>query len=486
MTLAPRISRAFASFLTIVLCLLLAAYASVQPDAQANPTSPGATDPALNASWVQEPWSSAFTASRAHLLPAPQTELAGQPLDISFDNAGAAWAIGEFGFQTTRTVGGTVTRHSLPIKTYLTNDTPPQILGWTKPFSSYFAPHSSTSDLAESITTAGSNVWAAYGGEQDGGATDNHSILARYATDDPHNWGKWCAVPLPGDNNEVIGLAYDSKRGRVWFAESEGDHRQGSGAYTTIGWVKSSGLGSRCQNELDFGGHPDLSESQNDALRASAQQTVNSLQCTAAQDSDPNADCVHIIAGTGVPSGGTHIEYDPYSDALWMTNWCDRKLRKFSIESGSWAAPINAPPPKVPTSGICPYGVAWQVAVNGTHVFFNEYEGNRILRYTKSTGAWSVFDIPVNDNVETHSIRLRGTKLWFTVSDEDYNASTNVGYIDLAGGSHKLYTNWDSLPMNPSQAPGNKHSFRGIDVGPGGKIALADHGDMATVILTPK
>lgn len=450
----------------------------------------------IDTDWRESDWASYFTADRAWQRPATQIDFAGHPLDVTFDNTGAIWGIGEFGLQTTRTDGGALSRHNLPIKVYLKGDSDdpnddPDIWDWTKPFSSAFFPHASGSDLAESIISAGPNVWAAYGGEQDHTEADNHSILARYPTDDPHNFWKACAVPLPGDNNEVIGLAYDSNRDRVWFAESEGDHRQGSGKYTTIGWVKASGLGSRCQNELDFGGRPaPVTDAENDAMRASAQQTVNSLQCTASQESDPAANCVHIIGGTGIPSGGTHLEYDASSDALWMTNWCDRKLRKYSIGSGTWAT-FNPPPPVDGSGTICPKGVAWQIAANSTHIFFNEYEGNRVLRFAKSSGEWSIIEIPVPQwYLQVHSITLSGNRLWFTVSDEDYNSNTKIGYIELdkwdSGAAGVIYNGWGSLSMRADQKPGNKHSFRGIDIGPGGKVALADHGDMATVILTPK
>lgn len=450
------------------------------------PNTSGCT---VGTDWDHETdWSTSFTADQTRLRPANQIDFAGHPLDVTFDNTGAVWGIGEFGLQATRTSNGVLTKHNLPIKVYLTHSD--EIKDWTKPFTAAWFraltpddPYASGSDLAESIVSTGSSVWAAYGGEQNYQAVNNHSILARYPTDDPHNYVKWCAVPLPGDNNEVIGLAFDSKRNRVWFVESEGDHRQGAVSHTTIGWVKEAGLGGRCQNELDFGGDPRLTRSQNDTLRASAQQTVNSLQCTTAQQSDPDANCVHIIGGTGIPSGGTHIEYDAGADALWMTNWFDRKLRKYSIATGTWTT-YAAP---APTTAL---PVAWQVATNGTHVFFNEYEGNRILRFTKSTGEWSIIELPVANNVETHSIALSGSKLWFTISDEDYDLNTEIGNIDLAswdtGARGVHYSGWQSLPMHPDQKPGNEHSFRGIDVGPGGRIALADHGDMATVILTPK
>lgn len=431
-----------------------------------------------SACWTHQTWSNAFSATSARELPADQIDFAGHPLDVTFDSSGRVWGIGEFGMQVVRaTAAGTdITKHNYPIKFYLTPDN--QLLDWTKPFSSAFFPHASSSDLGESIVRAGSSVWTAQGGEQRWDATSNHSILTRFDSTAPDNT---CAVPLPGDNNEVIGLAYDSGRGRLWFVESEGDHRQGSG-YATIGWVKAAGIGSRCQNFLEYGGDPRLSDSQNASLRSSAQATINSLQCTSVQESDVNANCVHIVGGTALPSGAAHIAFDPAADALWITNWFDGKLRKYSIGTGGFQT--FTPPP---SSASIP--VAWQIAANGTYVYFNEYMGNRILRFNKSTQVWSTIRLPFGLERQVHSIDLSGNELWFTVSDEDYDSATQIGYIDLSSwqGSVKgtLYTGWSSLPMHPNQKPGNQHSFRGLEVS-GNRIAVSDHGDMAIVTLTRK
>lgn len=445
----------------------------------------GASAALLADAFDTQPWSTAFTATRARQLPANQIDFAGHPLDVTFDNSGRIWGIGEFGLQAIRAnaAGTSLTKENLPLKVYL--DDQNQILDWTKPFTSFLGGYGAGSPLAESVIRAGSTVWAVWGGEQNNAAVGNHSILVRY---DPSTTpATACSIPLPGDNNEAIGLAYDASRGRVWFAQSEGDHRQASSTpYSTLGWVKVAGLGARCQNALDYGGDP-RPTADNPALRAAAQATINSLQCTAAQESSATANCVHIVPGTSLPSGAAHLEYDATADALWITNWGDSKLRKYSMATG---AITTYTPPAAPAHPEGKWPVAWQVAANATHVYVNEYNTSRLLRFTKSTGAWSVIEVPNNGyETEVHSIALNGSQLWFTVSDEDYDSQTALGYVDLASWTAAvkgvIYTGWSSLAMHPNQPAANRHSFRGIALS-GNKIALADHGDTAYVTLTKK
>lgn len=449
--------------------------------------------------FVYQDWTTAFTASQARQRPANVIDFAGHPLDVTFDSAGRVWGIGEFGLQTPWVSGTTVYREALPMKVYV--DGNGQIIDWSKPFRNHDGALSAGSELGESIIRAGSTIWAAYGGAVGSGLTQNHSILVRYdsttASTSSPGWAASCAIPLPGDNNELIGLAHDSTRGRIWFVESEGDNRVGGGAspYATIGWVKVAGLGARCQNTLDYGGHPRRSLAENNQTRAEAQATINSLQCTAAQESDATANCVHIVGGTSLGSGAAHVAYDAAANALWITNWyapdVPSKLWRYSIASGaitSYTAP--APPTDLPEDEDLP--TAWQIAVNGTHVYFNEYESSRILRFTKASGAWSYVDIPSDGyRRELHSIALHGDQLWFTLSDEKYRSQTAIGYVNLNAWTSPIkgviYNGWSKLAMNPDQPAANRHSFRGIEVNSAGtKIALADHGDTAYVTLTLK
>ncbi len=444
--------------------------------------SPVSTPPAT---WTTAPFTADFTATQS----SPTNGFfAGQGLDVAFDKTGAAWGIGEFAMHATRAQGSTATTHQLPLKSYGNWQ-------WTKPFRSLLngGQHSESSDLGESVIVASGAVWFAQGGGQQAGLTDNHSILTRMSTTAPY---AACQIPIPGDNQHLIGLAHDTKRNRIWFATSEGP--DGS----KLGWVKASGLGTRCQNGLDYGGNPALTVEENDTLRASAQVTVNSLRCTPTQDLSAATNCVHMV-DVSMPTGAAHLAYDVAGDALWMTNWADRKLRRFEPATGVLT---GYPAPSSPYTGPTFFGATpWQIAANATHVFVNEYAGHRLLAFDKAAGTWSAIDVPLDLlgvdplDVQTHSLTLRGDSLWFTVANEGSSAGvaakaslsgansvgegrTAAGRVSLsswAAGSPQatLYT-FDSLP--------GSHSFRGIDVNAAGQIALADAPDHATVVLTPR
>ncbi|WP_154402730.1 hypothetical protein [Nocardioides speluncae] len=437
--------------------------ASAQAPAATVPTAPVAVAPAT---WTERDWSADFTATPVR--PA-NGFFAGQGLDVAFDQMGAAWGIGEFAMQATRAKGDAATTHQLPIKAYGNWQ-------WTKPFRSLLngGQRSESSDLGESVIYAAGAVWIAQGGGQDAGLTQNHSILTRISTTAPYTA---CQIPIPGDNQHLIGLAHDTKRNRVYFATSEGP--DGS----NLGWVKAGGLGPRCQNGLDYGGNPALTATQNAALAVAAQQTIDGLRCTSAQDATATGNCVHVEP-VSMPTGAAHLAYDAASDSLWSTNWADRVLRQYELASRTL---LTHTAPESPYTGPALFGATpWQIAANATHVFMTEYNGHRLLSFEKATGTWSAIETPLDLlgvdglDVQTHSLTLSGDSLWFTVADEEHGVATAVGRVSVsgwaAGTPHGvLYSGW-----------GEGHSFRGVDVSPTGAVALADAPDGATLLLTPR
>jgi len=77
-----------------------------------------------------------------------------------------------------------------------------------------------TSVLGESVIVDPAGfVWASEGGGLLYGKTHpNHSRILRL---DPRD-GSFRVYNVPGDRNEVVGLAWDAARGRIWFAEGGG------------------------------------------------------------------------------------------------------------------------------------------------------------------------------------------------------------------------------------------------------------------------
>lgn len=463
----PSLQLASLGRLGYTLATVLVASFIVSACAGPSQSEPGkATFASAGTIWSVRDWSADFTATRAR--DTAGFSLAGHPLDVAFTPDGGAWGVGEFGMQATRAQGSTLTKHNIPLKTYVQDG---QLVGWTQPFQSLAnGQAASSSDLGESVLSAAGAVWVAQGGGQEKSLTDNASILTRIST----STGESCAIPIPGDNVNLIGLAHDTKRNRIYFATSEGEGSR-------LGWVKASGLKTRCQNGLDYGGNPTLSAEENAALRANAQTVVDSLKCTPSQDLSIATNCVHMVP-TPMPTGAAHLTYDATGDALWMTNWGDRKLRRFNPNTGNIAT-YAAPPA---SEGVA-LPLPWQIASNATHVFMNEYNGNRLLAYNKVAKTWAVVPTPTDalgvesSQVQTHSITLAGDRLWFTVSDEDGNAKTAVGWVDVkrwAAGAPigVLYTGFESLP-------GDAHSFRGLDVNAAGTVALADSLARSTVLL---
>ena len=452
----------------LVLPLLPACSAAQEAPAPASvAVKPAAMKTAVG--WKTQRWSSAFKAKSYRLAPAPQIDFAGHPLDVEYDRYGAAWTVGEFGQQLTRIAGGKLTRINVP-----------RGGGLSEPHASSWGGHSTSSELVEAVEVAGDSVWATYGGTQNATAPlSNHSLLVRVSTRAPFST---CVVPLPGGNNEVIGLAYDPKRKRVYFAEAEGDHLV-SGAYSKIGWVKASGLGSRCQNNLNYGRGEDA------ATRARAQASINGLACTPAQERSATANCVHTVTRS-MPTGAAHLSYDAFSDALWVSNWARDVLTKIDLKTNN----VSTYP--LPSSGM-DWPLSWRLAVERDAVYLNQYNANRLLRFDKRTAKWSTITVPVAkmggspSSVQTHSIIVAQGRLYFTIGDEDYApGKTALGYVDLAQWkagrtAGVLYTGWETLPMHRNAPAKNEHSLRGLAMR-GKTLAVTDHGDMATVVLIPR
>jgi hypothetical protein len=442
--------------------------------------------------WSKVAWNTLFTAKQHSVA---GNILLGHPLDITFDSAGTVWSIGEFAMSLAKVSNTTLSSHR--ILSPLLNGTYPapfvNSIQSAHPQSgdpTAIAPfaYSASSELGERIIRAGNYVWATQGGTQfigtDKTGVYNHSLLIRVNTANPMDV---CLVPVPGDNNQVIGVAYDPVRHRVWFTQSAGDHLTSPWAkQSMLSWVKADASGRLCQSTLDFNN------------RAGAATTINSLKCTAAQESDANADCVHtvkdrsVIPGPDLLEGAGHLTYDETSDCLWIVDYATRFLYRYDIDTDR-ARRIRMPAPGAGASSPYLGAVAWQVEANANAVFINEYIGNRLLRLDKAklgiSNPWFAIQLPVSTAVQTHSLALRGSKLWFTISDETPTENlaprSRIGYVDVnqweAGNvTGRMLIQWDTLPH-----PYGVHSFRGIAAN-GARLAVTDDGNRSIVVLTAK
>jgi streptogramin lyase len=74
------------------------------------------------------------------------------------------------------------------------------------------------------IVDDGGRVWFTQGGGYlYDGKHPNHSRVVRYDPEAPEG-NRFRGYNVPGNNNQVIGLGWDSRRGRLWFTEGGLDH----------------------------------------------------------------------------------------------------------------------------------------------------------------------------------------------------------------------------------------------------------------------
>lgn len=134
------------------------------------------------------------------------------PLSIEADGDGQVWVNQEFHleFQHLDPIAGVVTGLAIP--------RPPD----PGPFATtIFSDHrTQTSVLGEDVLVdPQGRIWFTQGGGYlYSGVNPNHSRIVCY---DPHAepGHEWRVYNMPGDENEIIGLAWDAVRGRMWVAE---------------------------------------------------------------------------------------------------------------------------------------------------------------------------------------------------------------------------------------------------------------------------
>jgi streptogramin lyase len=132
------------------------------------------------------------------------------PLAIAVGADGQVWVNQEFHLDF---------QHLDPTTGVVTALSPPRPPG-PGPFASQlFGDHrTQTSILGESVLVdPHGNVWFSQGGGYlYTGVHPNHSRIVRYDPDAPAA-ERWRVYNVPGDQNEVAGLAWDATRGRLWF-----------------------------------------------------------------------------------------------------------------------------------------------------------------------------------------------------------------------------------------------------------------------------
>ncbi|HEY6557538.1 MAG TPA: hypothetical protein VI072_09705 [Polyangiaceae bacterium] len=455
---------------------------------------------ASTAAWTTRTWSTDFTSQTWSMSSRSTT---GDALDLAFDTAGGLWAIGEFGMGAAYQSGALFTHVNAPLARVGSPNPYPA----TKPhISSLNHAPSTHSTLAEKVVTGRNAVWYTHGGGLFEPGPKNHSRIIRVALDiadspaTPYD-DRVCAIHVPGDNNEVVGAAWDPARNRLWFSAMNMAGPAGGQSTPALYWFSDDGTAATlsspnfpgCDNMLDYG----------NAAAVAAAATANLCSSTV------TSGCITRI---GLPAAAgllAHIEVDTNGtssladDAIWWVDFTGVVLGRHAIGGGFTCHGMPTATNKRSFFG----GFPWQLRVSGGFVYIGEYGDNDLVRFAKGSpggsagcatvpapsSGMSEIHVPVlSENNNVHSIEIAGDRLWFTLANEAHvpvrrDAST-FGYVSLsswAAGAPTgvLYTGLNTLGQ---QSGSRHHSFRGIDVAPNGAIGLADMHYDELVRLTPR
>ncbi len=227
--------------------------------------------------------------------PTPGTN--GVPLSIEVDGEGQVWVNQEFHleFQHLDPVAGVVTGLAIP--------KPPN----PGPFATtLFGDHrTQTSVLGEDVLVdPQGRIWFTQGGGSlYSGAYPNHSRVVCF---DPHAQpgNEWRVYNMPGDWNEIIGLAWDEPRGRMWVA-------QGSLETGPI-------LASFDPERIPYDNHFDFS---------------TSLMHQVCEEGEPTDDCYRVYR---LPPGSKHPAHMVVDDhgLIWYTAYWGNRIGVLHPESG--------------------------------------------------------------------------------------------------------------------------------------------------------
>jgi len=471
--------------------------------------------------WTTTNWQHVFAARTYDDAVRPAT---GEPLDITFDAAGGIWQVGEFSQAIAHAQGNTLTDDVSPVAS-----DPNPVSGTdvsvgefaatispssdgaltvadmgvdraagtaadrarsTKPYAmDMFGLDvgSSTSALGERVIDTGSAVWYTQGGELFyNGIHANHSTLIKVTYRNGHASsvapdGGVCAIAVPGDNNQVIGIAYDRSTNRVWFTESH------AGRTSALDWFVDDGS-IPCDNHLNYSNPNDV------AAVAAANH------CTSATQTG----CIHQIVLPASAGTAGHLTIDPSNGDVWFVDFSGRVLDRYPHNGGA----VQSFPLPASVSPSMFNGFPWQIQVDANAVYLNEYSDNMLLRFDKTVADPTTRCVTLTDGMNpciaelflpmpgpdtyAHSIALVGHKLWFTIANEsdgptDPNGST-FGYLDTASWAAGAPTGtyFDDFTTLGTAPPNAHHCFRGIAVTASGNVAIADSGYDQIDSLTPK
>ena len=340
------------------------------------------------------------------------------PLSVEVDHQGRVWVNQEFHLEFQMLDIGTGVVTGLPIPK------PPN----PGPFAStIFGDHrTQTSALGEDVLVdPHGRVWFTQGGGYlYSGIHPNHSRVVCYDPAAPAG-SEWRVYNVPGDWNEVMGLAWDPLREWVWFTNGGLD----SGA-------KIAGFDPE---KIPFDNHFDFSTS------------LLHQVCTPGAPTDP---CYHVYFLPNPTAQPAHLLVDGQG-MVWYTAYWGRAIGRLDpTTSAVTEYPVPDPVSTTPPSFIVGAG-PWEIvqAPNGD-IVFNEFFDATISRFDVSRAddpACQQLDpggrnpcireriIPAADHEkeQVHSLAydLEGN-LWYTIHTEDDPAlNGSLGFLTADGST---------------------------------------------------
>lgn len=313
---------------------------------------------------------------------------------------------------------------------------------------------SEASALSERIVAANGTIWSTFGGWlfDTNQSVENHSEIAAFNPESK----TYCTYLVPGDDNEVIGLAVSGSppESNTWFVESGATDGSPS-----LDWFNPAQVGDGCPRTSD---------------------EIYSL----------NGALHRVTWPTGLVPGQVAVDQD--TTTAWVTDMVGSEIDKVDSATGQITSYHLPTSNRYAAFGAFP----WQIVTDRGFVYAIDYGDSSLVRIDKATNRIDVVRLPLTSDVERgYGLALHGGKLYFTLSDDgqpSVGGASTFGYISVGAwefASRACQPQGTDCAPSPQVAvvysgvaPPNA-DLRGIAVGPAGDVAIADlHG---VIWLTP-
>jgi hypothetical protein len=456
--------------------------------------------------WTERSWTADFnpvgtSGSATKVFPVYKFGSAGLPLDVASLANGDTFSLGEFQSSVTQighapssdlacaSANGTAfCSRDIPYFSKLVNtDWAGQVLQKTQPFFAFDKPQTASALGERVIEGPPGQVFFAQGG---GGGAGNHSRIVRYNVND----GSSCAWGVPGDDNQVYGVAWDGTR--IWFAESRIAKPIVDSVITSFKPATTP-----CSTNVDY-----QDPAQVAALQYCPPATPYADNCMTTLTISGSIGLTHLSIDPNPPAGTTQIwATESYGAANDTGTAPDRSGGVYKVvvnPTANTAAITRYPVPKSSRQGefpTSPLGAfPWRIETDANFIYFSEFSDADLVRMPKVAPAGKDCTMLVNgknpcmtelhvelrDSSPMNAIALHNGRLYFAL------ASGQVGYANTStwnGGV--LYTGMNADLVEPNRRQVQPGSYNGISFtnsSASSPMVVSDFSRRVVIILTPK